>query len=75
MTEYDHWAPPIHYRSGIRKMGLHLLLSDCTRKPCNISQITSTFKVEILTASVIDYLIKKFDTADDELNGWAGNLL
>ena len=74
MTECDRWAPPIHYRSGIRKIGLHLLLSECTRELCNILQITSTFKVELLAASITDCLLKCFDTTDDEQTDGQGNL-
>ena len=37
-----------------------------TRETCNILKIIPTFKVELLTASVTDYLFKYFDSKDDK---------
>ena len=73
MTEYDHkndWAPPLYYRSRIRKAGfntltslsqLHVLLHLLISVFC-----TKTLKVELLTASVTGHLLTSFDTTDDK---------
>ena len=62
-------GPHPFYRSRIRKTGfktlnqlhvpLHLLKNNFTLEPCNISQGTSTLKVELLTTSVTDCLFIK----------------
>ena len=44
-----------------------------TLEPCNILKNKSTFKVELLAASVTDYSFEYFDTKDDKQKDGEGN--